>query len=152
MIISHSFFSWVIFWAVIWAISETPRRHSHFIFSSVWLRKKQAFYFASSSLWIAQFKGPKYWSDGNADGEPDQGYTRQIKEIDVELSKVDGAISLPTGNFIFSDDKYWKVQSARSSLQVLLPAVILPYISISWNLWISQTLFYEFPYKRIERA
>uniref|UniRef100_A0A914ZCN1 Peptidase metallopeptidase domain-containing protein n=1 Tax=Parascaris univalens TaxID=6257 RepID=A0A914ZCN1_PARUN len=64
------------------------------------------------------FLGPKYWYDGNSDGDTDAGYYRQIKEIDYRLKKVDAAVSLPDGNFIFSDDSYWKVNPARNSLKV----------------------------------
>uniref|UniRef100_A0A9J2PQP9 Peptidase metallopeptidase domain-containing protein n=1 Tax=Ascaris lumbricoides TaxID=6252 RepID=A0A9J2PQP9_ASCLU len=64
------------------------------------------------------FLGPKYWYDGNSDGDTDAGYYRQIREIDYRLKKVDAAVSLPDGNFIFSDDSYWKVNPARNSLKV----------------------------------
>ncbi|VDM40924.1 unnamed protein product [Toxocara canis] len=64
------------------------------------------------------FLGPKYWLDGNSGGITDAGYYRQIREIDQRLKKVDAAISLPNGNFIFSNDSYWKVNPTRNSLKV----------------------------------
>uniref|UniRef100_A0A0N5AAT6 ZnMc domain-containing protein n=1 Tax=Syphacia muris TaxID=451379 RepID=A0A0N5AAT6_9BILA len=61
------------------------------------------------------FFGTKYWLNDSLDGEADE---RQISEIDERIrSRVTAAVSIDSGDYIFTGDDYWRIHLERNSLK-----------------------------------